>query len=72
MLTLRGLGLNPTRPWGRLAGEVVPPPLEEAGHCQEEAADDGTEAEPQGAVDQGQLVGTQLQSWGCCKTVVRP
>lgn len=72
MLTLGGLGLRPTWPWGGLAGDLVPPPLQETGHGQQEAADDGTEAEPQRAVDQGQLVGTQLQPWGGCKTAGDP
>lgn len=60
MLTLGGLGPHPTWPWGWLAGDLVPPPLQETGHGQQEAADDGAEAEPQRAVDQGQLVGAQL------------
>lgn len=71
-LTLGGLGLGPTWRRGGLAGERVPSPLEEAGHGQEEAADDGTEAEAQRAVDQSQLVGAQLQPWGRPKTDVRP
>lgn len=66
MLTLGGRG--PTQPGGALAGGRAPPPPEEADHGQEEAADDGAEAEPQGAVDQGPLVGAQLQPRGGCKT----
>lgn len=72
MLTLGGLGPGLTWPWGTLAGELVPPPLEEAGHGQEKAADDSAKAEPQRTVDQGQLISTQLQPWKGCKTAVRP
>lgn len=69
MLTIEGLGLGLTWPLGGLAGELVSFPLEKAGHGQEKAANDGTKAEPQRAVDQGHLISAQLQSWGCCKTV---
>lgn len=72
MLTLGGLGLDAAWPGGRPAGELALPPLEEAGHGQEEAADDGAEAETQRAVDQGQLVGAQPQPCGGCKTAGGP
>lgn len=51
-----------------LAGAGIPPLLEEAGHCHQEAAKDGAQAEPQRAVDLGQLIRTQLQPQESCKT----
>lgn len=51
MLTIEGLGLGLTWPLGGLAGELVSSSLEKAGHGQEKAANDGTKAEPQRAVD---------------------
>lgn len=50
MLTIEGLGLGLTWPLGGLA-ELVSSSLEKAGHGQEKAANDGTKAEPQRAVD---------------------
>lgn len=72
MLTLGGCGGGGAEPWGALAGGLVPPPLEKADHGQEEAAEDGAQAEAQRAVDQGPLVGAQPQPWGHCKTAGSP
>lgn len=72
MLTIGGLGPGLTWPWGELAGELVPSPLEEAGHGQEKAADGGAKTQPQRTVDQGQLISAQLQPWRGYKTAVRP
>jgi hypothetical protein len=61
-LTVGGFGWWSARPCRGLTGERIPLPLEEAGHRHQEAAEYGTEAEPQSAVDQDQLVSAQLGS----------